>query len=318
MGSSGPDEAAIRAAAEREAMARLAEAEQRASSGQSPGEPPETAAEPSDASSGPFASVADPPASVGGERGRVIDSTLEEARGVRQPEDKPADIEPGPSQADGPADPDEMLRSAEEVLAKREQRFESAIEYAKRRLGEAERRAGEAEARADRLAALRERETERADELRQVLEQIQAAEKRAADADERVRELVDASSSAPEAEELLGTEAVGLDDPALAEDPTPPGPEDAPAPFPNASPLSLAPPLDGVGSGPASSAGDERVDVNLATSEDLRSLGVGVIETGRILAERERCGGFESLEQLDAIGGISPELVAKLKTSLRV
>lgn len=235
------------------------------------------------------------------------------------------------------ADVSEELKRAEELLAAREQRFESAIAEARRRLEEAEARAEEAEARAERarrLEAMRQREREHGEQLREIRGQIAAAERRAAEADGRVRELVEAAAAGPEPGELelsaVPDAEAGGD--VVAES-TPAG---EPAPFPTspAPALSLAPPIEepqaadaaqpaeesqppsqAVETGPAD---EQRIDINTATSQDLRGLGVGVIETGRILAERERSGGFGDLSALDAIRGLSPELRAKLKSSLRI
>ena len=57
-------------------------------------------------------------------------------------------------------------------------------------------------------------------------------------------------------------------------------------------------------------------DFNLATKEDfmvIRGIGEGI--STRILKERESLGGFLSLEQIDFIWGLSPEVIEKLKES---
>lgn len=57
-------------------------------------------------------------------------------------------------------------------------------------------------------------------------------------------------------------------------------------------------------------------DFNLATKEDfmvIRGIGEGI--STRIIKERESLGGFLSLEQIDFIWGLSPEVIEKLKES---
>ncbi|MGH2988441.1 MAG: ComEA family DNA-binding protein, partial [Solirubrobacterales bacterium] len=45
------------------------------------------------------------------------------------------------------------------------------------------------------------------------------------------------------------------------------------------------------------------VSLNSATFEQLRSLGMSVTQTGRVLAYRERNQSFRSVDELDAIPG---------------
>jgi competence protein ComEA len=54
------------------------------------------------------------------------------------------------------------------------------------------------------------------------------------------------------------------------------------------------------------------VSLNSATYEQLRSLGLSVAETGRLLAERERVGGFRSLDEVGEIRGLPRTLLAEL------
>jgi len=60
--------------------------------------------------------------------------------------------------------------------------------------------------------------------------------------------------------------------------------------------------------------GSTRVDLNRATAQELESLpGIGAAKAAAILAERESSGGFESIEDLEAVRGIGPSLVEKLR-----
>lgn len=61
-------------------------------------------------------------------------------------------------------------------------------------------------------------------------------------------------------------------------------------------------------------AGGTLLDLNRATADQLESLpGIGAVKAAAILAERDTRGGFQSLEELEAVHGIGPALVAKLR-----
>jgi len=56
------------------------------------------------------------------------------------------------------------------------------------------------------------------------------------------------------------------------------------------------------------------LDLNRATAEQLEALpGIGEVKAAAILAVRDSQGGFQSLEELEAVRGIGPALVAKLR-----
>ncbi len=56
------------------------------------------------------------------------------------------------------------------------------------------------------------------------------------------------------------------------------------------------------------------LDLNRATADQLEALpGIGAVKAAAILAERDTRGGFQSLEELEAVHGIGPALVAKLR-----
>jgi DNA uptake protein ComE-like DNA-binding protein len=58
----------------------------------------------------------------------------------------------------------------------------------------------------------------------------------------------------------------------------------------------------------------EVLDINQATVEDLKKVnGIGEALSDRILKEKDKFGAFVSMEQIDAIWGLSPEVVQKIK-----
>jgi competence ComEA-like helix-hairpin-helix protein len=60
------------------------------------------------------------------------------------------------------------------------------------------------------------------------------------------------------------------------------------------------------------------VDLNEATFEQLRGLGFTAAQANRVIAYRDRLGGYESLEDIATVPGIQRELVTRLKDALRV
>jgi DNA uptake protein ComE-like DNA-binding protein len=61
------------------------------------------------------------------------------------------------------------------------------------------------------------------------------------------------------------------------------------------------------------------LDINLATQQDLKKLyGIGDGLSERILKEKEKLGGFVSMEQMNDIWGLSPEVIEKLNQSFEV
>jgi competence protein ComEA len=61
------------------------------------------------------------------------------------------------------------------------------------------------------------------------------------------------------------------------------------------------------------------LDLNRATAEELVALpGIGEVKAAAILAVRDSQGGFQSLEELEAVRGIGPAVVAKLRPFVTV
>tara|TARA_R110002126_G_scaffold178628_7_gene327668 strand:+ start:1512 stop:2399 length:888 start_codon:yes stop_codon:yes gene_type:complete len=60
-------------------------------------------------------------------------------------------------------------------------------------------------------------------------------------------------------------------------------------------------------------------DINLATPEDLiKVYGVGLVLSERIIKLREAVGGIVSMEQMNDVWGLSPEVIDKIKLSFKV
>ena len=56
------------------------------------------------------------------------------------------------------------------------------------------------------------------------------------------------------------------------------------------------------------------LDLNRATAEELETLpGIGAAKAAAILEARDAQGGFSSLDELEAVRGIGPALMAKLR-----
>jgi DNA uptake protein ComE-like DNA-binding protein len=61
------------------------------------------------------------------------------------------------------------------------------------------------------------------------------------------------------------------------------------------------------------------IDINQATKEDLIKIyGIGEAISIRILTQKEKLGGFVSMEQLNDVWGLSPEVIANLNTRFTI
>lgn len=61
------------------------------------------------------------------------------------------------------------------------------------------------------------------------------------------------------------------------------------------------------------------LDINQATQEDLKKIyGIGDGLSERILKEKEKLGGFVSMEQMNDVWGLSPEVIGKLNENFKV
>lgn len=62
-----------------------------------------------------------------------------------------------------------------------------------------------------------------------------------------------------------------------------------------------------------------KIDINLATQEDLiKVYGIGPALSERILKQREVLGGFVSMEQLDFVWGLNPDVIENVNKSFAV
>ncbi len=64
------------------------------------------------------------------------------------------------------------------------------------------------------------------------------------------------------------------------------------------------------------SSGGGPINLNTATFEELREAGLSVTQTGRVLAHRERGGGFTSVDELDDIPGFPRDFLDVVKPKL--
>lgn len=61
------------------------------------------------------------------------------------------------------------------------------------------------------------------------------------------------------------------------------------------------------------------IDINLATQEDLKAVyGIGDGLSDRILKEKDKLGGFVSMEQMNDVWGLSDEVIAQLNRSFKI
>ncbi|HTU14790.1 MAG TPA: helix-hairpin-helix domain-containing protein [Solirubrobacterales bacterium] len=203
---------------------------------------------------------------------------------------------------------DRTLREAEERLARIEQRAEDA-----------EKRA----AFAERLAQLKIDESERERRLSEVITGIDRAEERAIEAEERAKAAEEVAAAAleestqpPARPEPARPEpaAPAFTPPPVAETPayTPPAedPDEAPAP------VARSPLFGGGLSGSKPSSGT--LNLNSATFEELRDADLSVTQATRILAYRERFGGYRSVEDLEKVPGFPAELIESLRGRITV
>ncbi len=214
---------------------------------------------------------------------------------------------------------DRTLQEAEDRLRRIEQRAEDA-----------ERRA----AFAERLAQLKVEESERERRLQDVVSGIDRAEQRASEAEARAIAAEQAAASALEQPTAPRANVPDEISAAAARiDPEPAGSrasapeqqepaEDEPTPEParkelfgsstrGPSPMPGSP--EPTRSGPA-----DGVDLNSATFEELRGLDLSVTQATRVLAYRERFGGYRAVEDLAKVPGFPPELIESLRTRFTV
>ena len=211
----------------------------------------------------------------------------------------PAAVPPPPAQGDAPS-----LGEAAPDLADAERRLLADREARDRTLGDAESRLRELEARAEaaerraafaeQLANLRAEEGEHERRLNEIVARIDQAEQRARIAELRAEEA-----------ERTASEALRGGTPYAPPPASPPGAvSPPPAPMPAVSqPVASSPP-------PAQSG---VTDINQAGFEELRSAGLSVTQATRVMAYRERFGGYGSVDDLARVPGFTPDVIEALR-----
>jgi len=232
-----------------------------------------------------------------------------------QPAAGPAQIlpdRPDPSQPAPP--PIAGLSAVERQLTADSVERDRALQEAESRLREIEHRAEEAERRAafaERLAQLKLEESERERRLDDVISGIDRAEERAREAEERAEAAERAATSALEHGSIRrGPIAPGFKsapEQALASSSSPAAAP--PTPTPKATPTSTLTPPAAPTAPPPVSGSAAAVNLNTATFEELREAELSVTQATRILAYRERFGGYSSIEDLGKVPGFPADEV---------
>jgi capsular exopolysaccharide synthesis family protein len=97
--------------------------------------------------------------------------------------------------------------------------------------------------------------------------------------------------------------------PALADAP---GPDAQAGAAPNGAESSIA----DQGAAPPPRTSEALAVLNRASAEELEAFGLSSPQAIRVLAHRERCGGFDSVDELEAVPGLSPDSVARVRSRL--
>jgi hypothetical protein len=231
------------------------------------------------------------------------------------PAPEPGPLPPASTEPSAPA-PD--LSLAEQRIQEGREARERSMQEAEHKLAEIDERTKAAEARAAaavRLQAARAEEEEQQRKLEEMQRSVEEAEVRAREAEQRAREAEEAVLRS------IGTPPSAAPAP---ESPVPPAPFATPAPQPpihevpapqetaeDVTPpgFSPVPPTPGLDSGSTATIG-----LNSVTFEELRSQGLSVTQSTRLLAHRERLGGFSSVDDLDQVAGFPPDLLATVKS----
>jgi len=292
--------------------------------------------------------VAEDPAAASAEerlRAKVaeIKATQEPAVPAPVEEPEPAAYEPEIPAAESAQE--SSLTEVERKLSANSEQRDRALKDAEERLQRIEEQAANAERRAafaERLAQLKVEESEREKRLNEVVSSIDRAEQRAREAEARAEAAERAATAALEQSDLnvpkpaasrpvtppaaepeprspvdsAPTFSATVDPPSAASPPAPAAP--ASAPVPEAAPEPPEPKrrelFGGSPSGaPSAPADPDAVNLNSATFEELREAGLSVTQATRILAYRERFGGYSSVDDLEKVPGFPADLIESLK-----
>lgn len=278
------------------------------------------------------------------EQGRSPGSPPSES-GLREAEQIERDIDV----ATPPPGPTPGLSAVERRLSADSEERDRTLREAEERLQRIERRAEDAERRAafaERLAQLKIEESDRERRLNEVVSGIDRAEERAREAEARAEAAERAAAKALEERDAprAPAPASGFSEPIQTSTPSGPAfsassaegrssgqtgkgdesPDEANEPQPGAgsdSPsgsglFSREGEASSTGTGPGSASG--ALDLNRATFEDLRDADLSVTQATRILAYRERFGGYRSVDDLEKVPGFPDDLIASLRGRITV
>lgn len=233
------------------------------------------------------------------------------------------------------------LAAVERKLSENSEERDRALRDAEERLRRVEQRAEDAERRAafaERLAQLKLEESEREKRLNDVVSGIDRAEQRAREAEARAEAAERAAAAALEQSEPgISAPRPAPVSPTPPVPPSPPEPPVAPVfetrqeiptlepdtPVTSAAGDSAAPAparkgLFGGGSTESVPSSSDSVNLNGATFEELREAGLSVTQATRILAYRERFGGYDSVDDLEKVPGFPSDLITSLRGRISV
>jgi competence ComEA-like helix-hairpin-helix protein len=241
-------------------------------------------------------------------------------------------VAPEPAPLGAATDLSPGLAAVERRLSENSEERDRTLRDAEDRLRRVEQRAEDAERRAafaERLAQLKVEESEREKRLNDVVSGIDRAEQRAREAETRAEAAERAAAAALERSDLRLPEsprpdvAASAPEPAAAEPPPLPERPSTPVTPPAPGPATEAPAperrgLFGESDPKAGESGSDSVNLNSATFEELREAGLSVTQATRILAYRERFGGYGSVEDLEKVPGFPADLIESLRTRLTI
>lgn len=290
----------------------------------------------------PDVPVAGDAAAIGAEerlRAKVAEIKATQAPPVAEPAPPAVVAEPTPLEHAEDLSPG--LAAVERKLSENSEERDRALRDAEERLRRVEQRAEDAERRAafaERLAQLKLEESEREKRLNDVVSGIDRAEQRAREAEARAEAAERAAAAALEQSEpgISATRPAPVS-PAPPVPPSSPEPPVAPVfetrqeipalepdtPVPSAAgdPAAPAPARKGLfggGSTESVPSSSDSVNLNGATFEELREAGLSVTQATRILAYRERFGGYDSVDDLEKVPGFPSDLITSLRGRISV
>jgi DNA uptake protein ComE-like DNA-binding protein len=199
------------------------------------------------------------------------------------------------------------LGTAQQRLEQERQAQERSIAEVEERLRQVEERTQAAEQRAaeaKRLETLRTEEEARGKRLEQMRHSVAEAEERAREAERRAAEAEQAAVRSVQGQPPQPVPPAPELGPPVPPDPAPTPPPPTPPP-PAPEPPPPVPP-------PAAAAGAQ-INLNTVTFEQLREQNLSVTQATRLLAHRERLGGFQSVDDLDHVVGFPEDVLFEIK-----